>query len=160
MRIQSTFLASSLVAVALFGAGCGDDEDEPTTTTTSGATGATGEAGATDGELPADVVAEANEICAQGNEELARAFGELEQAANPNEIQEIVTDEVVPNIQNQIDDIRELDESEELQSALDEADGVLDEIEGDPTVLTESQSDPFEDVNDELNELGLRACAG
>ena len=56
-------------------AGCGDDDDETTstTTTTSGATGATGDSGAS-GALPADVVTEGNEICAQGNKEFEQIF--------------------------------------------------------------------------------------
>jgi len=149
-----------LTALALFAAGCGDDDDESTTTTTtSGATGATGDSGSS-GELPADVVAEGNEICAQGNDEIAQAFGEVGNNAKPAEYDQLVTDEIVPNIESQIDDLRALDDSEELQSALDEAEEILGEIEDEPDIFIQADEDPFTDVNDELTELGLSECAG
>ena len=161
MKPKSALLTMLLAVLALFAAGCGDDDDETTstTTTTSGATGATGDAGAS-GALPADVVTEGNEICAQGNKEFEQIFSELDHNANPEEYEKVVTGELVPTIQAQIDDIRALDDSEELQSTLDEAEGILEEIEGEPDIFIQADSDPFADVNDELTELGLTECAG
>jgi hypothetical protein len=162
LTCRPPFLALLLALLALVAAGCGDGDDEETTTstttTTAGASGATGEAGEEAGLLPSDVIAEGNEICAEGNEEIAQAFGQVDPNAKPAEIERVVTDEVVPNIQSQIDELRELDDSDELASVLDDAEETLGEIEDDPQLIT-SGDNPFADINEDLSELGLTACA-
>ena len=146
-------MAVIAIAGALGFAGCGDDDDDTTTATTSGATGATGETGAA---LSADLAAEGNEICQQGDDELNQVFSQL-QEAKPAEQEELIRNEVIPNIQGQIDDLRELSDSEELASTLDNAESILDELEADPTSLFEG--DAFVEVNEELSAVGLDDCA-
>ena len=148
-----TSLAVIAIAGSLGFAGCGDDDDETTTTTTSGATGATGASGAA---LSTDLAAQGNEICKQGDEELNQVFSEL-QNAKPTEQEELITNEVIPNIQGQIDDLRDLSDSEELASALDNAESILDDLEADPASLFEG--DAFAEVNEELSAIGLDDCA-
>jgi NAD(P)-dependent dehydrogenase (short-subunit alcohol dehydrogenase family) len=66
-RIPLLLLVS--LAVALIAAGCGDDDDEPTTTeTTEAATGATG--------AESEFAQQANEICREGTDELDAAAQE------------------------------------------------------------------------------------
>lgn len=156
---KRSMLAAGLVSVALLAAGCGDDDDEPTTTsTTSGASGATGASGAEGGSLPADVVADGNQICEDGDKELDKAFGALgDGQPSDKEFEQVVTDTLIPNVQGQIDDLRELDDSDELQSVLDEAEGILGDLEEDPQLIQEG--DPFEPINSDLTALGLTECA-
>ncbi len=151
-------IAVLAIAGALGFAGCGDDDEEPTTTATeSGATGATGESGSA-GSLPADAITAGNEICTNGDEELQKAFGQLDENSSEAQVEQVVTDEIVPSIQGQIDDLREIDDSEELASVLDDAEEALGEVEADPSLIT-SGEDPFDDINNAFRELGLDACA-
>jgi len=69
---------------------------------------------------------------------------------------------VVPNIQGQVDDVRELEppaeDQEQITEFLNEAQGEVDSIEGDPASLfTDSSS--FEKANKLANAYGLDECA-
>ncbi len=167
-----TFVLAALLATALIAAGCGDDDDETTTTTeeTTTATGATGATGAAD--VPperAALVEEANAICAEGNDEIDAAaqeeFGDSQQEPPAAEQEAFFTDTVIPSVQDQIDQIRELDadapeeDVDELNSILDEAQTVVDDLEQDPSALS-GGADPFAEVNDKLREFGVTECAG
>ena len=58
---------------------------------------------------------EGNEICEEGNEEIEQAFGAARKNAKPEELGEgRHRMRLVPNIQGQIDDLRGLDDSDEL----------------------------------------------
>jgi hypothetical protein len=161
------------LCAAFVGAGCGGDDDETTTATTTTETGATGASGASGeqgqaaggGTLDDAFAEEANAVCEQGNKELDQVFGSLDQEPKPAELEKLVSDEFVPNVQGQIDDIKALGEPEEgsaeLQTFLDDAQSALDEVESDPSLIGPgAQQDPFADVNKQAKELGLPACAG
>ncbi len=79
-------------------------------------------------------------------------------------MEKVVSEDVVPSIQGQIDAIRAIGEpaqgAEELDAFLDDAQQALDELENDPSALTEPQADPFGDVNKQAKALGLTECAG
>jgi hypothetical protein len=136
-------VAIAALAAGLLAAGCGDDDDESSDLTHD------------------EFVTQANEICTEGNAELEQT---ADPAAGPGtaEFDAFVTDTLVPNVQGQIQDIRDLgipDEDEDLNATLDEAEEITNEIADDPAVLTEG-GDPFAPVNDELTEAGLTECAG
>jgi hypothetical protein len=159
------------LATALIAAGCGGDDDEPTTTaaTEGTATGATGATGAADvSPERAELIEQADEICAEGDREIdAEAqdvFGNAQQEPPQAEQEAFVEDTVVPNIQDQIDQLRELDppeeDADEFTAILDDAQAALDEVEADPSVLSRGSGggDPFAEVNQRAQAFGLKAC--
>lgn len=161
------------LATALIAAGCGGDDDEDTTTTPTEETTATGETGATGAaDVPperAELVEEANAVCAEGNDDIDAAaqkqFGDSQQEPPAAEQEAFFTDTVLPSVQDQIDEIRALEtdapeeDVDELNGILDEAESVVDDLEQDPSALSEG-ADPFADVNQQLDEFGLTECAG
>jgi hypothetical protein len=161
-------LLVAILATGLVAAGCGGDDDdetttvEPTTTTTEGATGATG---AEVSEGRAALIEEADAICAQGDEEIdaeaQELFGDSNEEPPAGEQEAFVEDTVIPNIQDQLDQLGELDppeeDAEEFQAIIDEAQSALDELGEDPGALA-GGGDPFEGVNQRAREFGLTAC--
>jgi len=154
MKRNLMLLAAGVLATGLIAAGCGDgNDDESSDTGTDAATAPT----------KAEFVAEANEVCKQGNAEL-EAAGEETFKGKPTQadLEAFVTDTLVPNVQGQIDDIRALGipEGDEavVNGFLDDAEGVLDDLEADPSLL--DKGDPFAAVNKELAAYGLTTCAG
>ena len=145
MKRHLYVIAATALAAGLIAAGCGDDDDE------SG-----------DSSLSKDeFIVQANDICTEGTTELNEAAAETfgAGAADPAEEEEFVTETVVPNIQGQIDDIRELVPEDEA----DEVNGILDEAElrsrTSRRIRRGSEGDPFAEVNGDLTEYGLSACA-
>jgi hypothetical protein len=114
-----------------------------------------------------DFVAQANDICDEGNERLDALAEEVEGGLEDNEPAEELLDDFaaqfVDEVRGQVAAIRELDGpgelEDELNPVLDDADDILDQIDEDPSVFT-SERDPFEDVNARLDEIGLTECAG
>jgi hypothetical protein len=151
MRIRIALLALILAISALVVAGCGDDEDEPTT---SAETALTEE----------EFLAQGNEICAAGNDELDQLASETfaGQQPTPSEIEKFA-ELFIENIQSQIDAIRTLPAPESLAADVDtflsDAEAVLADIEADPSLLAVSENDsPFADINVQATEIGLTEC--
>ena len=82
--------AAAAIAVALAACGSDDGDDTSATDTTTAAISQD------------DWVAQANQICADGNKEIEQA------APDGNDIEAFVTDTFIPGIQSQIDAIRAL----------------------------------------------------
>lgn len=146
-------LATTALAAGLIAAGCGGGDDSSTSSTT--AAGATGASGAEGG----DFVAQANAICAAGNKEIDAAFQSLGKNPTQQQQEQEIQNAVVPSIQGQIDDIRELtppaDIQDDVTSFLDDAQNVLDEVKADPTSIGGS----FKPINKQADALGLHVCA-
>jgi hypothetical protein len=164
MRNRITLVVALLCATSAFVvAGCGGDDEEPTTSTeaTSGATGTDGVA-LTEEEF----VAQGNEICAAGNEEIDQAANETFAGQEPTDAQvEQFAGILVPSIQAQIDGIRALTPPEDLAADVDtflaDAEDALAEVEADSSLLLASDEEgPFADVNAQAVALGLTECAG
>lgn len=162
----------SLAVLAIVGAlgfaGCGDDDEEEPTTTIEEETGATGATGETSSQsvLPADFIEEADAICAEGDEAIDAEAQELfGGGGEPSEKEQatFIEDVVVPNIQDQLDQLEALDPPEEgadeFQSLLDEANAALDELESNPTAFVEG-GDPFAEANRQAQDLGFTSCGG
>lgn len=155
------------LATALIAAGCGDDDEEPTTTTTAesatGATGATGAEGAT-----TEFAQQADEICREGNDEIDSAaqerFGASQQEPSQDEQLSFAEEVVIPSIGEQIEEISALTppggEEDTFNEFVDQAQSDLDEIESNPEVLLRSGGgeDPFAQTNELARELGLTVC--
>jgi hypothetical protein len=152
MKRNALILIAGLLATGLIAAGCGDDDDD----------GDNGGEALTKEEF----LAEGNAICAEGNAELDAAAQELFQSGGrptPEELETFATDNLVPSVQGQIDDIRALEapegDEDTINSLLDQAEDVLAEVEADPEgTLGPQASDPFAEVNTELQDYGLTTC--
>jgi hypothetical protein len=170
MTRRITILAIAVLALGLVATGCGGDDDETTTsttaTTTAPATGATGATGADVSPERAELIEEADAICAEGDKEIDAVAEETFANGEPSAADQeaFIEDTVVPNIQDQLDQLSELDppaeDAEEFQSIIDNAQSALDELANDPSALSGQGDDPFADVNEQAQEFGLRACGG
>ena len=110
-----------------------------------------------------------NAICESHNADMEAAFteqfGEAEQEPSADEVEAFIDDEIVPLIEDQISELRDLNPPEDIEgdfeSLLDDAEEALEEAADTPgeEVLAEDAPDPFEDVNARSEELGLTACA-
>src|SRR3954451_3451484 len=120
-RILTPF-ALAATAGALFVAGCGGGDDSSTSTSVSGATGVSGAALSQD-----ELVSQGNAICKDGNKALDAASSQAFSGGQPSqaEIEQYVSDTMVPNIQGQIDALAALtppeDIAEDYQTFLDDA---------------------------------------
>ncbi len=146
MKRYLIFAFVAFAAMGLIAAGCGGDDDD--------------DGGGSGGEALSqeEFLAQGNEICKQGNAELNASEGPAGQ--DEASLDAFVTDTLVPNIQGQIDDIRDLtppeDIADDVTAALDDAQTELDSIADDPSSLSD---DSFSDVNQQLTDIGLTECA-
>lgn len=102
-------------------------------------------------EIEADFEAFAKKNGIKENEEPSNAQGV--------EISETI---LVPNIENQSEELRELaapdgDEAE-ISAMLDSLDQGVEEAEEDPEALFTAKSDPFGPANKKAKEYGLKVC--
>jgi hypothetical protein len=163
-------MLAGALAAGLIAAGCGGDDDETTTAATTPETGATGATGAAGGEplSKQEFIAQADEICREGDrqidQEAEEFFGDLEQDPGAAELEEFATATVIPNIQQQIDDLRSLTppegDEDEVSAILDAAQEGVDEIEADPAILDEGPDagGAFAEANRLAQGYGLKEC--
>jgi hypothetical protein len=158
---SASHLVAALLAIALLGIGCGDD-DEETAETTTGATGISGEA-----ETREQFVATANEVCANAEREILRAAEEqgIGETSSPQEVRQFTETIVVPIQQSVVDSLHALSvpEAEEDQVAriLDSLQGAIDRIESDPDLLRDAEgaADEFEQANALAEDYGITECS-
>jgi hypothetical protein len=163
-------LLVTVLAAALIAAGCGDDDEDTTTAATTTETGATGATGAAGGEplSKPEFVRRADEICREGDrridQEAEDFFGGLEQDPGSAELEEFASEVVIPNIQQQLDDIRSLTppegDEDEVSAILDAAQEGLDELEADPSSIDEGPDagGAFAEANRLAQDYGLKEC--
>jgi len=140
-----TTLVGLAAVVAL--AGCGGDDG--------------GGSGGTDISKAA-FISQANQVCAQGSAELATAMAGADVSSQEG-IEKAIEEVLVPNIRQQVADIRAIGfpsaDAAMLDQVFDDAEALLDQMADDPSALTDpSASDPFEEVNSKLTEYGLGTC--
>lgn len=153
MRIR---VLGALCVLALVGiAGCGGDDEESS------------EAAPTKEEF----IADADQICADGDAEIDAAAQETfpQGRPGPQEQQQFLEETVLPSIREQIDGIRGLTPPEGDEAAIDEfltsAETAVDEAEQDPSVLLQggagegSAEDPFAETAQLGEEYGFQNCA-
>ena len=169
MLLRITTLLALALATGLVAAGCGDDDDDTATTssaatTTAGATGATGATG--EPLSKEEFIVQADAVCKAGDKKIDAAANETFSGGQPSqaEQEQFVTEDVVPNIQEQIDGLRALTppegDEDEVSAILDSAQDAIDQIESDPSALTEGANadDPFAEANQLAKEYGLQVC--
>lgn len=111
----------------------------------------------------ADFVAEANEICASGNGEILTALEEFPDEPSDEELEQAAEEVLVPNLQQQHDDIAALGvpegDEDAVQAILDALQSGIDAVEEDAATLLASDDDPFDEANDLAGSYGLEECS-
>lgn len=154
-RRRVRLLAVASLATGLIAAGCGGDDDAGESLSDEEPVARVNALG------KEEFIAKANEICEQGNADLARARQErLGQGRAPAQDRDAFAAEtMVPNVQGQIDDIRALgipdSDEDTVKGFLDETEVILDQLERDSASFS---SDPFAQVREDFAAYGLTAC--
>lgn len=152
--MHKTVLLLTLPALAagLVAAGCGGDDD-----------------GGGDALTKEEFIAQGDENCVEADRELEgaerEAFGNFEQGEEPSseQLEQFVRDDLVPNIQGQVDYLRDLNppeaDEEQITEALDTAQDGLDQIEEDPGALDGGPGgEQLNDAGQQLQEYGFEQC--
>jgi hypothetical protein len=144
-----------LVALAALVAGCGGGDDTTDETVTLTKT---------------EFIKQGDAICKEGNKEIQEGFEEyaeendLPQNKEPSTEQgiEITETVILPGVQQQAEEIRELgapegdeDQVDELLTSLEDA---VAEGEEDPELLFKGETDPFGEVNELAVDYGFKVC--
>ena len=149
MKRNTLMLLGLVLATGLIAAGCGDDDESSDTGTDEATASLTKE----------EYLAKGNKICEDGDAELQQAPGA--DPADAAAFESFVNDTFVPNVQGQIDDLREgipEADADEVNQILDEAELALQDVKEDPSSIAQQQ-DPFTDISKKLHEYGLTSCA-
>ena len=146
---------AALVALAALVAGCGGGDDTTDETVTLTKT---------------EFIKQGDAICKEGNKEISKGFEEYAEENDLPENKEPSTEQgieitetvILPNIQQQAEEIRELgapegdeDQVDELLTSLEDA---VAEGEDDPELLFKGNTDPFAEVNELASDYGFKVC--
>ncbi len=111
-----------------------------------------------------EFVAQANEICLEGDKELRAASQDLAAEGRPSdeEINQFISDEVVPNIEDQAAQIRDLGapegDEDQVNAIVDALDQAVEETKADPGGVSGGSGTPFDEVNQLAQDYGLTDC--
>ena len=147
MKRNPLWLLGLVLAVALIAAGCGGGGDDSTSTSSLA--------------KPA-WIAKADAICQQGNQEIEQAaneqFGKQSQQPTDAQVQQFTTETVVPSVQKQIDQIRDLGapsgDEDQVNEILDTVQADIDKAKSANTL----SDDSFADGNALATQYGLKVC--
>lgn len=147
MKLNATLAVAVAMALGGIAAGCGSSNDDSTTSTAA--------------ISKADFVAQANQICKQGNAEVEQAGKQLGNV-NEAQLEDFVANTVVPNIQKQVDGVKALGapagEEAQLNELISVTQADLDQLKADPSKIQDDHL--FDDSNQKATALGLTECAG
>lgn len=144
---------AGVLAIAMIVAGCGSSSDDTTASLTK-----------------AEFIAQADAICKKGNGEIESEFesfakeNDIKENEEPSKAQgaELVETVLVPNVENQSEEIRDLGapsaDEEEITAMLDALDEGVEEAEAEPETVFTSKTDPFGPANKIAKEYGLEVC--
>jgi hypothetical protein len=148
----------AVAVAAAAAAGCGGDEGIPT------------------GDVSKrQYIAQADQICAAGDRAINRAgrehFGPggtlgLQEGEEPSrqQIASFVEETVIPNIQGQLDDLRELEapeaDAEQIEEIYETAQDSLDALGEDPSAAAGEDGNPFAQANRLARAYGMKDCGG
>lgn len=135
-------LLTACLAVGLIAAGCGGDDDGDTLT-------------------KEEYISQADANCKKADKELDSAGG----PQGSNGLEKFATDTLVPNIEGQIDFVRNLNGPQEVEDQvnpiLDEAQQGVDEVAKDPSQLEEgSAGRKLQQAGQDLQKYGFKECGG
>ena len=146
---------AALVALAALVAGCGGGDETTDETVTLTKT---------------EFIKQGDAICEKGNEEIEEGFedyaqeNDLPQNKEPSTEQgiEITETVILPNIQQQADEIRDLGapegDEEQVDELLTSLEDAIAEGEDDPESLFSGETDPFGKVNQLAKDYGFKVC--
>lgn len=124
------------------------------------ATGCGGDDSSDDAPTKAEYITQADDICAADQEEIQTAAADVSGDPSDPATQEVVTNDVLPIYQDQLDELRGLtppegeeDATEGIYDALEEA---LAAIEEDPAAIGDPTT--FADANEQAVAFGLEVC--
>lgn len=150
---------AAVVAIGAIAAGCGSSDDDTTDTGSATVT-----------VTKAQLIAQGDAICKQGNEEIEEGFerfqeeNDIPKNQEPNDAQgvEIVETVIVPNLTTQSELIRGIGipegDEEQVGELLDSLDEAIETAEKDPEALFNEDTDPFGDVNQQAQDYGFSEC--
>jgi hypothetical protein len=141
---KATVVLIMVLASGLILAACGGDDDDNGTTTAA--------------LSKEEFIAQGDEVCKKANKELDQSEG----PQGANGLDEFVTSTLVPNIQGQVDGLREIgvpEGEDQVNTALDNADEALDKLKQDPSQLENGGAGKqLEQAGNELQQYGFKAC--
>ncbi len=148
MKFRNLAILAAVAALFVV-AGCGGGDDS---TSTSAAAPLTKD----------EFISQADQICADGDAAVTANqpdFGPSGPSAD--ELNAFVTDTLVPNLQDQHDQIAALGVPEgddgSVSELLDQLQSAIDGLESDPSSITTSKA-AFDDVNQAAKDYGLKKC--
>ena len=153
MRGTTIGVLAVCAAVGLGAAGCGGDDDD--STTESAATALSKE----------DFIAQADQICADGDDAIDEAGQEQFASGQPTdeELSQFFVDTVLPTLSDEVTEIRTLGvpegDEDEVTAILDSVDQAVEDATADPESLL-GNSDPFGEANELATAYGLEVCGG
>jgi hypothetical protein len=148
----------AVLALAVFAAGCGGNDDGDDSTSTASIT-------------KSEFLAQGNSICKKGNQEIDSDFESFAKKHDLKENDGLTDAEateaseeiLIPNVQKQVDQIHALGAPEgqeaQVDAILSAAQKGIDELKKDPTAI-QGNNDPFAEANKLAKDYGLTACAG
>jgi hypothetical protein len=146
MKRNAIMLLGLAAVAALVVAGCGGGGDSTSTSSLA---------------KPA-WIAKADAICQQGNQEIQQAaneqFGKQSQQPTDAQVQQFTSESVVPSVQKQVDQIRDLGapsgDEDQVNKMLDTVQADIDKAKSATTLA----GDPFADGNALALQYGLKVC--
>jgi hypothetical protein len=151
MKLITVLTATAALAAGALLAGCGGGGDDNSTTAAS-----TDTSGQT--ITKADFLQQGNQICKEANDQLNQQ-PQPNQNSSQAEVDDFVTNTVVPNVQNQLDQIKALGapagDEDQVNKILGDAQAALDKLKSDPSSIS---GDSFAQANQEANAYGLTEC--
>jgi hypothetical protein len=149
MKLNAILAVAIALALGGIAAGCGGSSDDNSTSTTAAIS-------------KADFLAQGNQICKQGNDEINTAGKQLGNSVNEQQLEDFAANTVVPSIQKQIDGIKALGapagEEAQVNQLVSTAQADLDKLKADPSQIKDDGL--FKDANQQANTIGLTECAG
>lgn len=149
MKLRTLAILAGLATLVLV-AGCGGDDSSSSTTAAAPLT-------------KDEFISQADQICADGDAAIQDAqpdFGS--NGPSQDDLNAFVTDTLVPNLQDQHDQIAALGvpegDEDTISSVLDALQSAIDSLESDPSSIT--STDAFTDVNQQAQDYGLTKCGG
>ena len=150
---STRWLCAAALAIGLIAAGCGDEDDGD------------GDGG---GEplTKQEFIARADQICKQSDQEIEQQARELFGKGRPSTAlqEQFATEVLVPEVQSQVDGIRELTppegDEETINGILDKADEGIAQIEADPSIVGSDQgsSPALLEAGREIGQYGAQVC--
>ncbi|MGI8728086.1 MAG: hypothetical protein ACR2K6_10475 [Solirubrobacterales bacterium] len=147
--LWTPILAAAVLPLAMIGCGGGDDGSTTVGTPLS----------------KPDFVAQADSICTDETAEAQKAAEERfgDQTPSDEQIQSYVDEVLVPNLEDQANQIDELGaptgDDDQVGAIVDALRSGIDELENDPTILTDGDGTAFAEANKLAADYGLDACA-